>query len=164
MKILNWLNKNFEEAILITLLIVMTLVMGGQVCTRYLLNASMSWTEELTRYLFVWSGFLSISFAAEKSIAIRLEQLSEKMSEKAKSILFIIDYMIEFLFFGCLIPEAGRLLAKVYTSGRASTAMGMPMWILQAAPVIGFLLVEFRLIQKIYYECQKLRGGDRCKQ
>lgn len=62
MKIIRWLDDNLEEALLIALLVTMTLLMGLQVFSRYILNASLSWSEELTRYLFIWSGFLSISY------------------------------------------------------------------------------------------------------
>ena len=58
MKIIRWLDDNLEEALLIALLVTMTLLMGLQVFSRYILNASLSWSEELTRYLFIWSGFL----------------------------------------------------------------------------------------------------------
>ncbi|MDD3401772.1 MAG: TRAP transporter small permease [Hespellia sp.] len=163
MKKIKWINENFEEAMMIFFLIIMTLVMGFQICMRYIFNASMSWTEELTRYLFVWSGFLSISFAVERSIAIRLEQLTEKMKPKAKSIVFFIDYAIEFLFFLYLIPTAGRSLVIVFASGQVSTAMQMPMWILQLAPLVGFLLAEIRLIQKMFLEIRKIKEDTSCR-
>ena len=66
MKIIRWLDDNLEEALLIALLVTMTLLMGLQVFSRYILNASLSWSEELTRYLFIWSGFLSISYCIKK--------------------------------------------------------------------------------------------------
>ena len=37
MKIIKWLDDNFEEFILVILLLAMTLIMGIQVFTRYLL-------------------------------------------------------------------------------------------------------------------------------
>lgn len=159
MKIIKWIDKNFEETILIILLMLMTVVMGSQVCARYVFNYSMSWTEELTRYLFVWSGFLSIGFSVEKSIAIRLEQLTEKMDVKMKARILIADYLIELIFFGYMIPTAWAGMREVFEAGRLSTAMGMPMWILHAAPFIGFLIVEIRLIQKIFQECRKIKEG-----
>ena len=70
MKIIRWLDDNLEEALLIALLVTMTLLMGLQVFSRYILNASLSWSEELTRYLFIWSGFLSISYCIKKWISI----------------------------------------------------------------------------------------------
>ena len=53
-KILHWLDENLEEFILVIFLIAMTLIMGIQIFCRYVLGMSLSWSEELTRYLFIW--------------------------------------------------------------------------------------------------------------
>lgn len=164
MKALKWLDENFEEAVMIILLMFMTMIMGVQVCARYLFNFSLSWTEEITRYLFVWSGFLSIGFATQKAIAIRLEQLTEKLKGKVKSMVFIVDYVIEFVFFAYMIPSAWNYLMTAIESGQVSTACEMPMWFLQAAPFVGFVLVEVRLAEKIYREIKKGKGDVTCQQ
>lgn len=70
MKIIKWLDDNFEEFILVILLLAMTLIMGIQVFTRYLLGNSLAWSEEITRYLFIWSGFISVSYCTKKCISI----------------------------------------------------------------------------------------------
>ena len=57
-KILHWLDENLEEFLLVFFLIAMTLIMGIQIFCRYVLGQSLSWSEEITRYLFIWSGFL----------------------------------------------------------------------------------------------------------
>lgn len=59
-KTIKWLDHNLEE-FLLTLLLAMAVIMGVQVFSRFALRASLSWTEELTRYLFIWAGFLSAS-------------------------------------------------------------------------------------------------------
>ena len=51
---------------MVLLLGAMTLIMGVQVFSRYVLGASLSWYEELTRYLFVWAGFLSVGYCTKK--------------------------------------------------------------------------------------------------
>ena len=61
-KVFVWLNDSLAEFLMVASLILMTLIMGIQVFSRYVLGASLSWSEELTRYIFVWAGFLSVSF------------------------------------------------------------------------------------------------------
>ena len=61
-KVFFFLNDSLEEFLMVASLILMTLIMGIQVFSRYVLGASLSWSEELTRYIFVWAGFLSVSF------------------------------------------------------------------------------------------------------
>ena len=51
-----------EETILIILLVIMTGVMGIQIVSRYVFQNSLTWSEELVRYMFVWSAFLGIPF------------------------------------------------------------------------------------------------------
>ena len=65
-KILHWLDENLEEFILVVFLIAMTLIMGIQVFCRYVLGMSLSWSEELTRYLFIWSGLLKCQLLQQK--------------------------------------------------------------------------------------------------
>lgn len=157
MKFLKWLDKNFEETILVGLLMAMTLIMGAQVCSRYLFNFSLSWTEELTRYLFVWSGFLAISFSTQKCIAIRIEQLALALKGKMRSALMIVTYVVEFVFFGYLLPFAWRYFVTTKESGQLSTACEMPMWIIHIAPLVGFALVELRLVERVFEEFKKIR-------
>ena len=63
---IKWLDENLEEALLAMLLCGMALVMGIQVFSRYALGSSLSWSEELTRYMFIWSAFLSISYCTKR--------------------------------------------------------------------------------------------------
>ena len=56
---LKWLDENLEEFLMVALLIAMTVIMGIQVFARYALGASLSWSEELTRYLFILLVFMN---------------------------------------------------------------------------------------------------------
>lgn len=67
------LEKNFEEIILMTLLVLMSIVLGLQIVARYVFNNSLSWSEELVRYLFIWSTFLGIPYSIKKGISIRVD-------------------------------------------------------------------------------------------
>jgi TRAP-type C4-dicarboxylate transport system permease small subunit len=53
----------FLEYFLIFMLVLMVLITTVQVFTRYLLNFTIIWSEELARYLFIWITFLG-SFIA----------------------------------------------------------------------------------------------------
>ena len=63
-KVIRWLDDYLEEVLLVAALAAMAVIMGVQVFCRYVLGASLSWSEELTRYIFIWAGFLSISFGS----------------------------------------------------------------------------------------------------
>ena len=65
-KVLHWIDEYLEETLLVAALAAMAVIMGIQVFSRYVLGASLSWSEELTRYIFIWAGFLSVSYCTKK--------------------------------------------------------------------------------------------------
>lgn len=147
MKVLKWLDEYLEESILLVMLIAMTIIMGVQITARYAFSSSLSWSEEITRYLFIWSGFLSASYCLKKKSAIRIDLLINKFSEKGRRIVDVITYVIQLVFFAYLIPFAWNYVNASIVSGQLSPACGIPMWIIQLATVVSFTLCVIRLIQ-----------------
>lgn len=83
MKVIKLLDDKLEEILLIVLLVAMACIMGIQVFCRYVLNFSLSWSEELTRYMFIWSCFISISYCIKRWISIKVDQVINMFPKKA---------------------------------------------------------------------------------
>ena len=147
-KAIKWLDHNLEEFILTLLLLAMAVIMGVQVFSRFALKASLSWTEELTRYLFIWAGFLSVSYCSKRCISIKIEQFVAKFSRRTKAIIKVVNHTIELAFFFYMIPFAFSYMMSAVESGQVSPALGIPMYYIQAAPFVSFILVAFRIIQR----------------
>ena len=60
------IDEHLEDILLVTLLSLMSLIIFVQVIMRYLMRNSLSWSEELARYLFIWSIYLAVSYAAKE--------------------------------------------------------------------------------------------------
>ena len=86
-QILHYLDEYLEEFLMVIFLIAMTLIMGIQVFSRYILGMSLSWSEEITRYLFIWAAFLSVSRCTRKCLSlIHIEMCIRDRVEAAKYI------------------------------------------------------------------------------
>ncbi len=157
MKIIKWLDNNFEEVILVILLTMIAVIMGVQVCSRYVFGYSLTWSEEITRYLFVWSAFLSLSYCIKKGISIKLDQVVLLLPKKKQPLLKIISYTIELIFFIYMIPFAYSYLMATVDSGQVSPACGIPMYVIQVAPLVCFILASIRVIQRIIIEFNNIR-------
>ncbi|MGO5052127.1 TRAP transporter small permease [Lachnospiraceae bacterium LCP25S3_G4] len=158
MRILKWLDRYFEEVVLVTLLCLMMIIMGIQVTARYAFGSSLSWSEEITRYLFIWSGFLSASYCIKKGVSVKIEQLVSLFPEKTTHILKIVSYIIEIIFFVYLVPFAYTYVQAAMVSKQLSPACSIPMFYIQFATLFSFVLCVFRLIQKLIQRIKLLFG------
>lgn len=159
-RVLKWLNENLEEFLMVSCLILMTVIMGIQIVSRYLFGASLSWSEEITRYLFIWSGFISVSYCTKKCISIKIEQFVSFFPRRGKALFKIINHTVELVFFCYLIPYAFLYLKSAVESGQVSPASKIPMYFIQAAPLFSFLLVSVRIVQRWAAEWKVLRGNQ----
>ena len=161
-RIFHWLDENLEEFLLVIGLIAMTLIMGVQVFCRYVLGMSLSWSEELTRYIFIWCGFLSVSYCSKKCLSIKIEQFVAIFPRRGKAIFKIVNHTFELLLFLYLIPFAWKYLLSAIANGQTSPAMGIPMYYVQAAPLVGFILSAIRVFQRWIVEWKRVfrKGGE----
>ena len=159
-KVFRWLDDSLEETLMVITLILMTVIMGIQVFSRYALGASLSWSEELTRYLFVWEGFLSVSYCTKKCISIKIEQFVAMFPKRGKAMFKLVNHTFELIFFFYLIPFAVKYLISAVESGQVSPACHIPMYYVQAAPLVSFVLVAIRIMQRWYAELQVVRRKE----
>lgn len=147
-KLLHVLDEYLEEVLLVILLAGMAVIMGIQVFCRYVLSMSLSWSEELTRYLFIWAGFLSISYCTKRCISIKIEQFVALFPKRGKALFKVINHTVELILFFYLLPFSWRYLNLAIATGQTSPALGIPMYLVQAAPLAGFLLAAVRILQR----------------
>lgn len=105
-KLLHGLDEYLEEVLLVILLAGMAVIMGIQVFCRYVLSMSLSWSEELTRYLFIWAGFLSISYCTKRCISIKIEQFVALFPKRGRRFSKLSTTRSNWSFFSisCLFP------------------------------------------------------------
>ncbi len=157
-KVWNWIDNYLEETLLVIALAAMAVIMGVQVFCRYMLSASLSWSEELTRYIFIWAGFLSISYCTKKCISIKIEQFVALFPKRGKAVFKVVNHTFELILFLYLIPFAWQYLMSAVANGQTSPAMGIPMYFVQVAPLVGFTLAAVRVFQRWIAEFKTARG------
>ena len=159
MKFLKWLDENLEEMILIILLVCMVIIMGMQILARYCLNTSLSWSEELTQYMFVWSVFISISYCVKKRISIKIEQFLNILPARGQAGLRLLRHTLVLLFCLVMLPFAVTYVQQSVDSQATSAALHIPMYFIQSAPLVGFILLTVRVLQAWLREAKNIAGG-----
>lgn len=141
-----------EESIMISLLCGMAVVMMIQICCRYLFGMSLSWSEEITRYMFIWSAFMSISLCTKLTISIRIDAIIRLFSKKGRALVKIFNLSVELAFFLYLLPYAWHYLQSTIESGQVSPACGIPMYFIQSAPLVCFCLCCVRILERWFLQ------------
>ena len=143
------LDDYLEETILLILLVLMTCIMGIQIVSRYVFQNSLTWSEELVRYMFVWSAFLGIPFCIKHGLSIKVDQFRNLFPVPLQRILMYIDKIIIFLLFLVLFIYSFKVVRATYLSGQTSPAMQLPMWTVQISVTVSSLLSMIRSVQNL---------------
>ena len=151
MRVLKLLDDKLEEYIMVVLTILMTALIVLQVIMRYIFNNSLAWTEELSRYVFLWAIWIGASYGVKIRTHVRLTILTSKFGPRGQEIVGVFAYVVWLLFEIFLVVEGYILVASVRETGQTSTALHLPMWIAYASVPVGCTLMTIRLIQNGYY-------------
>ena len=157
MKVLKWLNDNLEKYCCVVLMSVMTLIIFIQVVARYVFQNSLSWSEELARYLFIWLVYLGISYGCLMRKHIKIDAALGLFPKKARKYVVIIGDLF-FLAFAVYVAYTGLFYSLNQT--RVSSAMGIPFKYVYISTFVGFGLAAIRQIQTIIYRVRCIKNGE----
>lgn len=148
-----------EERVLIFSLVFNTLLIFTQIIMRGAFNASLSWSEELSRYVFIWQIWLGADLAYAYHEHIRVEMIYNWLpNDKAR---WALDIFVDILWlaFNIFLTYKGTHLCQSMASRHAlSSGMRLPLiYVYAALPVSSFFL-SLRLVYSLY---TKLRYGAR---
>lgn len=160
MKFIKWLDENFEAYFLATLIAVSVVIIFVQVIMRYVFSNSLSWSEELARYLFLYSIWLGASFAVKKSSHLRIEIINNMLKGK-KSIMFDSLGLIIWLVFTIYLTYiTGNLTLQIFARGQLSPAMRIPMGYAYLSVPFGCSVMIIRLVQQLLLNFKKLKKKE----
>lgn len=151
MKILKLLDDHFEEAIIFVALSMMSLIIALQVVMRYGFQASLSWSEEIARYLFIWLIYIGISYGVKKNAHVAVTALDLVLSPRAQHVMKIISTIVFFLFAMTVVYYGRAVCATIGRLGQEAPATGIHMWMVYAAVPTGFTLTCIRLVQRLHF-------------
>ena len=147
LKGLRWLDDHFEECILFTIVWAIALISFIQIIMRYALGSSLSWPEELNRYLFVWFAYISLSYAVRYSCHTRIDIFETLKPALKKPLSVVCD--LGLVFFCLYLMRPGyTVVTQLLASGQTSSAMNLPMWIVYLSLFLGLILTLLRILEK----------------
>jgi len=161
-----------EDICLVAMFALMVAAIFLQIIMRFIFNNSLTWSEELGKFIFVWISWLGISLAERRNEHIKITLVTDRLSPKWRTIfeilaalcmLFILGvtvyYGVELVIFQQRVSYAG---IKISTSwGYLSLVLGCGFMILR---VIGGIIRNIQILKSGSYPVNEaaeaaLEGG-----
>ena len=142
-QVLGWFEYGLGGLILLVGLIIVSLEILG----RGFLGFSLLWSEELSRYLLIWTAYMGAAAATRDGSHIRVEFLLHYLPRRWSHRLEIFDtalcllFTLTLVYAGYLLVEDSRFLGLSPTDSDLS----IPIWVFQLIVPLGFALMSLRL-------------------
>lgn len=157
MKIIHDIDKVINKIlrfIVIIMLSVMSVVVFAQVLFR-IVHLSIPWSEELSKYLLIWSTFLGAAICIRKGSLVGLEFLKNSMSEEKQKILQTILNLIVCAMLLFLINVGFWAVRRVWF--QITPVLKLSMGLMYAAIPVGsvFMLINQILVTIYLWKGEK---------
>ena len=140
LRALNRALVRFETFAAGGLVITVAAVVLLQVLMRYLFAYPNPWSEEVSRFCFIWVSLLGASLAVEHRAHFGFDQVTKALAPSAKKVVEMCA-RAAVLLFSLLLIGTGIALMDL-TMGERSPALNLPVALVYAAaPVSGVLMV-----------------------
>ena len=138
-------SYGFEDWVAMALFWALALVIFYQFFTRYALNDSASWTEEIARYLLIGVAFVGAAMNTRKNNHIHVDFLYRLVPRWVGRPLSTAVDLARIAFLAYCVWLTYLLITKIGSSRMA--IVDLPMGIVYGVVMFGFALMAFRAAQ-----------------
>ena len=145
-KISSFSNKLLNMAIAFSLA-AMSLAVFGNVVLRYVFNSGLTWSEEMSRFLFVWMVFLGAIAALKDKMHLGVDIVVNALPKGLQKVVFLISNAIV-LYLLWLVLD-GSLKMTILNMNSTGPATGMPLSYLYGIGIISSIWMMILIIASL---------------
>ncbi|MGL4917893.1 MAG: TRAP transporter small permease [Aeromonas allosaccharophila] len=128
------------QALLGLMLAIMISLVFLNVILRFFFNSGIVWSEEISRYIFVYVIYLGAIVAMKENAHLGVDSLIKKTPRKLKLSLYIIGRIIIVAVMGILIKGSYSMVIQSMTAKAAAT--GLPLSVVYGVGLVtGFSII-----------------------
>lgn len=147
MKKLNDIILLIEKYVGATIFAIIFLIVTSNMVMRYIFSNSFFWTEEASKYLFVWMIFLSSAYAVGRDKHIKISLFLNLFSNKTVVRIKILCYIIFIGIIGYSIPS----IIDSFSHLRLSPVLRIPLEYIYFIMPISFILFLLHAVYRIIF-------------
>jgi len=133
------------EVVLCCILITLVIVIFSQVISRYVLHVSLSWSEEVARFLLIWLAMLSAAYGFKARTHFALTIVVNRFNPKLARVVGVLvtaamcGLMGVFIYYAYFVTQNAM--------GRVSPATQVSMAVPYSATVVGGVLMFYYILR-----------------
>ena len=142
---------------LVCLLFVVLLQVGSR-----LIGLKLTWTEETTRFFFLWMMFLAVAAGFNRAESSRVVVLVQVLPRPIQILCTVLYYVVSIAFFIFMAYYGFELTMQKYAFNEMATAIAIPMGaIMICVPLCGVLGVIGTIQSFLEYPHKVEIGGGK---
>ncbi len=153
----SFLDK-FEDYSVALLYTTMVIVIFLQVFFRFVIKASLPWSEELARYIMAYAVFIGAAIAAKEGAHIGINVIVGALPRPFDKYMKGIAMFISFIFSVLLVYLSVIIVMFLMKTGQKSPALLIPIWVAYFSVPLGAFLMSIRFLQTTYLHFKEERG------
>ena len=139
-------------------LVVMLVIVATDILTRALFNFSFEISDELGGYLLVVLAFVSLPVCQASDSFHRVELVQSRLSPFGRAVSHVVFDLLSLAFCVLLLWQLVRFeLTSFRFADRAPTYLATPLWIPQAAMLLGAAAACFTMLRTLAADIARLR-------
>jgi TRAP-type transport system small permease protein len=117
-----------------------------QFFTRYVMNDSAAWTEEIARYLLIATVFTGATIGVVKNNHIQVDFFYRFMSRRLARAMATLADLLRIAFFAAAVVLTAMMMIRLGSNSRM-TMIDLPMNWVYGVCLLGFVAMTFRSVQ-----------------
>jgi len=140
------------------IMLIAAIITCYEIILRYVFNSPTAWTLELTVFILIWFGFISMAFAQREGRHINLDILVNRFSPRTRAIWDGMTMIFTLFFTVIFTYYSYDFLADAVKSHETTLGLFVaPMWVPKLALFAGGTILGLQLVKDIVVKFNTLR-------
>lgn len=135
------------EHIVALLFLLMTIVGGMQVFNRFVLNSSLSWSEEFQKFSHIWIVYLTLAIGYERGSHISMRIVVDRFPPRLQSVMALGNDILWLLLAGALVYYTGVIMSVA--KFQISPGLGVRMDFIYFGLLFGGCYLALCVLKKV---------------
>lgn len=145
--VLHFLNRVLNGVTAVSLA-VMAILVFGNVVLRYVFNSGITWSEEMSRFLFVWMTFLGAISALKDNEHLGVDIFVKKLSPRMKKAVFVLTNGI--LLYALWLVLDGSWKMTLINMDSMAPATGLPLACVYGIGIVTSISMAAIIVCNLY--------------